>query len=53
MAPGKSGLHVRGEGVHVTSIEPLKQIRLHGICQPRVLEWVAIGFSGLLTSQAY
>ena len=27
MAPGKSGLHVRGEGVHVISIEPLKQIR--------------------------
>ena len=27
MAPGKSGLHVRGEGVRVISIEPWKQIR--------------------------
>ena len=27
MVPGKSGLHVRGEGVHVISIEPWKQIR--------------------------
>ena len=27
-APGKSGLHVRGEGVRVISIEPWKQIRL-------------------------
>ena len=27
MAPGKSGLHVRGKGVRVISIEPWKQIR--------------------------
>ena len=27
MAPGKSGLHVHGEGVRVISIEPWKQIR--------------------------
>ena len=27
MAPGKSGLHVCGEGVRVISIEPWKQIR--------------------------
>ena len=27
MAPGNSGLHVRGEGVRVISIEPWKQIR--------------------------
>ena len=27
VAPGKSGLHVRGEGVRVISIEPWKQIR--------------------------
>ena len=27
MAPGKTGLHVRGEGVRVISIEPWKQIR--------------------------